>query len=216
MHTFISVWNNFDPKAPFVLAGDEALIDKEKLCYRVRDWDAYIDDKEFGSPQKPQLHLDLFPIPFLGNLNSATVFLLMLNPGLGPHDYFGEYKVPEYIEALRANLRQSPQSSFLFLDPRFAWHGGFDYWHGKFRNLIEAFAKQSGISYGEARLVFQKQVAVIELMPYRSVTYSIPDGVLNSLESVRLARAFVEEELVNRAKSGKCLIIVTRAAKHWN
>jgi len=216
MHPLISVWEKFQPeKPPYVLPGDEIVLDKAHLCCRHGGWDGFIADPEFGAPGNSQLHLDLLPIPFVGNLNTASVFLLMLNPGFGPHDYFGEYTVPEYRTALLDNLRQTWSNTFLFLDPRFSWHGGYDYWHTKLRNVIITFAKSVGISYGHARQFFQAHIAVLELAPYHSVNFAVPGRVLNSLRSVQLARAFVHEELVPRAKSADCLVVVTRAVKNW-
>ncbi len=59
-----------------------------------------------------------------------------MNPGPGPHDYYGEYEVPKYRAALLANLKQGPPTPFLFLDPQFAWHGGFDWWQEKLAKVI--------------------------------------------------------------------------------
>ena len=41
----------------------------------------------------------------MGDMLNASIYVLMLNPGLGPGDYF-EYKVPSFRQALLANLRQ--------------------------------------------------------------------------------------------------------------
>ncbi len=216
MHTLVTTWKRFQTEeAPYVLPGDELVLSGPQLCCRFTGWDSFVADPEFGAPGNSKLHLDLLPIPFVGNLKTASVFLLMLNPGFGPHDYFGEYKVPEYRSALLNNLRQARGNSFLFLDPRFSWHGGFDYWHTKLWNVIAAFAESMGISYGRARQFFQSRIAAIELAPYHSVNFAVPSRVFNSLRSVNLARSFVHEELLPRAKSGDCLIVVTRAVKHW-
>lgn len=216
MHALISAWKTFKPEQPpYVLPGDEILLDEEHLCCRHAGWDGFVADPEFGVPGNSQLHLDLLPVPFVGNLKTASVFLLMLNPGFGPHDYFGEYKVPEYRAALLNNLHQTRSNSFLFLDPQFSWHGGYDYWHTKLRNVIFTFANSVGISYGHARRFFQSNIAALELAPYHSVNFTVPGHVFNALRSVQLARAFVHEELLPRAKAGECLVVVTRAVKNW-
>jgi hypothetical protein len=216
MHALLSAWKQFQPdRAPYLLPGDEGVLHERHLYCRHAGWDGFVTDPEFGAPGKSQLHLDLLPIPFVGRLETASVFLLMLNPGFGPHDYFGEYTVPEYRAALLDNLRQDRSTSFLFLEPRFSWHGGYGYWHAKLWNVIAAFAKRADISYGDARHFFQSHIAALELAPYHSVNFSLPGRVLNSLRSVQLARAFVHEELVPRAKAGECLVVVTRAVKNW-
>ena len=41
-----------------------------------------------GDPANPvALHLRLTPVPYVGNLTKADIFLAMINPGLGPQDY---------------------------------------------------------------------------------------------------------------------------------
>jgi hypothetical protein len=216
MHALLSAWKKFQPeKPPYVLSGDEIVLDEPDLCCRYAGWEDFIADPEFGAPGNLQLHLDLLPIPFVGNLKTASVFLLMLNPGFGPHDYFGEYKVPKYRAALIDNLRQTRSNSFMFLDPRFSWHGGYDYWHTKLRNLITTFAETVSIPYDRAREFFQTHIAALELAPYHSVNFAIPGRLFNSLRSAQLARDFVHDELLPHAKSGKCLVVVTRAVKNW-
>jgi hypothetical protein len=216
MHALLSAWQKFElDRAPYVLPGDETILSNTDVFCRFAGWDGLIADPEFGTPASSRLHVDLLPIPFVRNLRSASVFLLMLNPGFGPHDYFGEYRVPEYRAALIDNLHQSRTSSFLFLDPRFSWHGGYDYWHTKLRSVIASFAGRVAIPYGRARQFFQSHIAAIELSPYHSVNFKLPGRVFNSLRSVQLARAFVHEELLPLAKSGDCLLIVTRAVSNW-
>lgn len=216
MHALLSAWRKFEPdRPPYVLPGDETILNEAGLLCRFAGWDGLIANPEFGAPGNSRLHVDLLPMPFIGNLRSASVFLLMLNPGFGPHDYFGEYRVPEYRAALMDNLHQSQANSFLFLDPRFSWHGGYDYWHTKLRSIIVSFAGKVGVRYGCARRYLQSHIAAIELSPYHSVNFTLPRRVLNSLRSVELARAFVHEELLPRVRSGDCLLVVTRAVASW-
>lgn len=213
MQDLISAWEKFDAsKRPFVLEGD--YIPLEVATKQLKDWDEFIDDHDFGAQNDDKLHLDLLPIPFIGNLKSASVFLLMLNPGLGPHDYFSEYKIPEYRTALVANIHQKELNSFLFLDPIFSWHGGYEYWHSKLHQLIKQFGEtqEPAISYGNARRFFQQEIAVVELVPYRSISFSLSDKVIESLNSARLAREFVKEQ----AETKDCLVVVTRSVKQWN
>jgi len=216
MHALLSAWKDFRPtQAPYLLTGDEGLLAETHLYYRFDGWDGFIADREFGAPGNTGLHLDLLPVPFVGNLKTASVFLLMLNPGFSPRDYFAEYTVPKFRSSLLDNLRQVRGCSFMYLDPQFSWHGGYDYWHTKLRQIIVAFAQTSGISYGRARRVFQSRIAALELVPYHSVNFAIPSRIFKSLHSVQLARSFVREELLRRARSGDCLVIVTRSVKHW-
>jgi hypothetical protein len=216
MHRLLGAWRAFEPgQGRFILEGDEGLLDEPGLTWRCAGWDGFVSDPDFGVSADSRLHLDLLPMPFVGNLKTASVFLLMLNPGLAPSDYFGEYQVPEYRAALLANLRQAQDSSFFFLEPRFSWHGGFDYWHGKLHGLIAALAQRTGVSYGTARALLQSRLAVLQLAPYHSPTFGLPDRVMSSLRSVELAGAFAVEELLPRAQAGDYLVIVCRKARAW-
>ena len=215
MHRLLAAWRAFElEQGRFILPGDERLLDEPGLTRHCGDWQGFISDPDFGAVGDGRIHLDLLPMPFVGNLEAASVFLLMANPGLAPSDYFGEYEIADYRSALRTNLRQT-DSGFLFLEPRFAWHGGFLYWNTKLRSLIDTYGRRAGITYGEARRLFQAKLAVLQLVPYHSLSFAVPDGVSNALESVALARAFVREELLPRARAGRCLIVVCRRASAW-
>jgi hypothetical protein len=100
------------------------------------------------------------------------------------------------------------------IDARFAWHSRYGYWQNKLSKLLTALGATHG-SFGAARRLLHQRIAVLELLPYHSTSFGVPDRVLNKLESVRLAQSFLHEQLVPRAKSGDCLIVVTRAAKKW-
>jgi hypothetical protein len=216
MHELQTSWKSFNFKeAPYVLPGDEIILDNTRLFCRFASWEQFVTAPNFGDPARSELHLDLLPMPFIGNLKSASVFLLMLNPGFGPHDYFGEHNVPDYRNALIQNLIQSSDNSFLFLDPRHSWHAGFCYWHDKLRGVIKRIAKDTDISYGDARRFVQKRIAVLQLAPYHSVGWSVPDRTLNAFRSVELARSFVHDKLIPRARSGDCLIVAVRKVNHW-
>ena len=216
MHQLISTWKNFDSdQLPYLLPEEQETLPKRFLNDSHNNWNDYISDPDFWAPPDKRFHPSLLPIPFVGNLKNASVYLLMLNPGFGPHDYFGEYAVSEYREALKSNIRQQPNCSFLFLDPRYSWHGGYDYWHKKLQKSISEFADKTNISYGNAQCYFKSQIAALELVPYHSSKFALTKGVQNNLHSVKLNRSFVHDILIPRAKNSECLIIATRASKHW-
>jgi hypothetical protein len=158
-------------------------------------------------------------MPFFGDVRHASIYVLLLNPGLGPSDYYGEYEVPEYRAALLANLRQQHRNGvlpFLFLDPRFAWHGGFSWWHGKLAKVIQRLASAWNMSFAEARSRLGSAIASIELLPYHSASFRDADTWLRKLQSVSLARAFVAEHVLPRVQRGEAIVIVTRQVRAWN
>lgn len=164
------------------------------------------------------LHLGLVPIPYIGNLRRASVFILMLNPGFSPGNYYAEQYSAEYRETLKRNLYQENSNDrypFFALDPRFAWHPGFQYWHRRLRGLARALALKDDIDYQDALAVLSKHIACLEYVPYYSKSFGLPIPIQRKLSSIRAIKEYVHEYLVSRARMGHATIIVTRSAKKW-
>lgn len=188
-------------------------------------WASFKSEYDFGKTDG-RLHLGLLPIPFMGNLDKASIFLMMLNPGVGPDDYYAEYNVPEFRDALLRNLRQEENNTFVCLDPRFSWHGGFYYWHNKLKGLITKYAckehaydtcepEERALAYNKALQDFQTKIAVLQLMPYHSSNFELSEETFESMKSPCFAQSYVKEVLLPRAKRGECLIIATRRIQDW-
>jgi hypothetical protein len=157
-------------------------------------------------------------MPFVGDLLRASIYVLLLNPGVGPHDYFGEYEVPAYRNALLANLRQqfgAGQLPFTFLDPLHSWHGGFAWWHGKLAAVIKKLSLGLGVSFASARAKLATELASLELVPYHSSTFRDPDKWRQTLTSVALAKNFVSEVIFPRVERGEAIVIVARQTALW-
>ncbi|HEY2826306.1 MAG TPA: hypothetical protein VGJ04_01800 [Pirellulales bacterium] len=219
-HQFLAEWSKWQPnEPPHQFPGDEDILaelgSKEKT--RVfRSWEEYYQAPDFCEPGDTRLHLGLLPQPFIGNLRTAKVFVLMLNPGLNPNDYFAQYAQPGFRQAMLDNLAQRNVETFTFLDPQFAWCSGFRYWHSKFSKLIEALADNGGRSFSQARKEFSKWLATIELVPYHSRHFNIGSRYIKRMKSAELARSFVDEVVIPRAIAGECVIVVTRKVKQWD
>jgi hypothetical protein len=212
--SLINAWRNcaFE-EAPYLLDGDEAILN-HCVCYT--SFQEYAESEELGGANNTKFHLGLIPQPYFGRLATASIFILTLNPGLGPSDYFAEYEVSGFREALLNNLRQdylSEEYPFMFLDPQYAWHGGFDYWRGRFQGILNLLARRLG-NYKAALSYLSQRVASLELVPYHSVRYG---GFSEKrLESPHLMREFVHSVLFPRAQRGEIAIIVARQVKTWN
>ena len=203
-----------DADRTLLSTGRSAIAIKLRLSWR----EAYSAD-DFAAPGDTSLHLGLLPQPFIGDLRRARIFLLLLNPGLGPDDYYGENEVPEFRNALLANLGQDFAGNpypFLFLDPKYSWHGGFDWWHTKLARVIDQLAKSMSTSFATARRRLASEIASIELLPYHSASFRDADHWLKKLPSVALARKFVAQVVMERVRSGEAIVIVTRKAREWN
>ena len=211
-----------DDDFPFLLDADRPFLTSERSRRSIvlfRSWSDAYRDSDFCAPDDTRLHLGLLPQPFVGDLQRATVFILSLNPGHDPTNYYGEYEVPEYRRALLANLKQEfgkASVPFLSLDPRFSWHGGFRWWHAKLAGVIEWLAKEVWkVPFSEARARLARELVSIELLPYHSAKFRDADKWLEKLTSVNLAREFVKDVVIPRARDGKAVVIVTRQVKAW-
>lgn len=213
----ITAWNSshFAPGLRNVLPGDASTIEAPDDVVHHRSWRALISSDGFGADVGSTFHIGLLPMPYLGNLRKARVFLCSLNPGLGPHDYFGEHQVPEYRKALLKNLRQDRDVRFPFLDPAHAWHGGSAYWAPRLRGITEGVKTALNIEMREAREVCAEHIAVLELVPYHSGNFKLNRRGIDALESTNLIRNFVFNELLPRHKDKDCKLIVLRSRDLW-
>jgi hypothetical protein len=214
-------WAAYRPdSAPFVLPADRDVLESERSRKAIvirRSWKEAASAPDFCAQGDTRLHLGLLPMPFIGDLRTATIYILLLNPGLSPHDYYGESEVLSYREAVLANLAQSPRHEpFLFLDPALAWHAGFSWWHGKLAKVIAHLASVWGLSFAAARSRLGRTLASIELFPYHSAAFKDSGGWLRGLPSVRLARSFVAEHVMTRVRAGEAIAVVTRRVSDWN
>lgn len=220
-HALLEAWACFDVSArPYVLKDDLGRLPRARIEQGSQPvaWSELVSSDNLLDRASTELHLNLLPQPFFGNLREATVYLLLLNPGLGLTDYYGESEVESYRAALIRNLRQdfaATDHPFLFLDPRFAWHGGFAWWNRKLGGVVRDVANEVGQSTREVRKVLANVLASVELLPYHSASFSSRGLKLDALPSAQLACQFVRDFVLPRVASGKARLIVTRRARDW-
>lgn len=202
---------------PFILPDDESEIpDNMRSLYQ--SFDEFIVGDKFGQIEDKSLHVGLLPIPYIGNLSGASVFILMLNPGLSPGDYFAEQGNSEFKEAHLRNLRQEnggDEFPFFFLDPLFSWHPGFEYWQGKVYDIALAFMRKEQVTYQDALKRIARNIACLELMPYHSKAFGA-GSLLKRLTSTKLMLEYAQDIVIPKARSGDATVIVTRGARHWD
>ena len=216
----LTEWAQWKPgQLPFCLTSDrETLAQSPNSLAIFGSWTKAIAAPDFGQPGDTRLHLGLLPQPFIGDLRRASIYVLSLNPGLEPSDYYGEYEVHDYRNALLAVLKQQFQEAtlpFIFLDPRYSWHGGSRYWNRKLAQVLKTFADESRVSFASARATLAAQLATIELLPYHSSKFSDAGGWLKKLKSVALAKSFVKNFVLPRVERGDAIAIVLRKVALW-
>jgi len=211
----VTTWRNLLlTQPPFVLPADlEALGSHGQHHVVLSSYEEYLAEC-LDKPDDQRLHLGLVPQPYFGDVASADVFILMLNPGMHADAYFSEYSAPGYRVALIDNLRQNPGREFplLFLDPQFAWTSGATYFRGRLEWIARALARLKGYSYREGLSEVARRVSILQLVPYHSTSFGIPSRLVDRLTSSAMARAFVHEALLPRSDA---LTIVTRQSTWW-
>jgi hypothetical protein len=162
-------------------------------------------------PDDADFHFSLLPAPYVGNLAKADVFILLLNAGFSPGDYFAEYEREDFKKALKQNLRQEfsgVECPFLFLDPRFCWRPGYQWWEKKLRRILQVVArKKFEGDYLRALRYVSRRIASIDLVPYHSRKFNAGQ-LAEMLNSAQAARAWVDH-LVRRARDRRIVIVAT-------
>lgn len=204
---------------------DKGRSEDKKRTITLENWKLAAKDERLSKGGDTRLHLGLIPIPFMGNLRDATIFVLMLNPGLSLTDYF-EHEDASFRSALMANLHQDPPKDampFVSMDPQFARNTGFSYWHQGLglKGIIERIVMRKKIHLAEARKKLADKLAVIQLVPYRSTKFD-RDELLKSpkdggLPSVKLVKDYVRKTVVEeKCKTKGALVIMARGVRVWN
>ncbi len=69
---------------PFIHPADQPIMERysrESVDVRKCDFDGFVKSERFGAFQDHRFHLSLVPVPYAGNLATADIFVLLLNPG---------------------------------------------------------------------------------------------------------------------------------------
>lgn len=214
--TLLEAWKKLNTeKSPYILEGDKEINDHQQYY---KDYETFIKNLDSGFSNPIKFHTGLLPVPFSGNILKAKIFILALNPGFSIRDYYEESYDKKIIKRRRQrlhNINSEKEFPWLSLNPQFAWTGGFDYWTKKFAPILKELMAIRSINYIDCLKLLSKNIAVIELVPYHSKSFGLSKTKMNKLRSVELMKAFVIEDLVERAKRNKAIIIVTRKANYW-
>lgn len=159
-----------------------------------------------------KIHENLFPQPFAGSLENASIFILYGNPGFSISDYQDDHHNPAFAEVCEENLRGS-LGSLVWLHPHAEKSGAGRYWRSRFRKLGEAISVKTKESHEASLRRIAKSVTLIEAGAYHS--RRSPGDWIFQLPSSKAAKTFVRSILVPKAKSGKCLLFAWRRASFW-
>jgi len=162
--------------------------------------------------------LSLLPIPYNGDLKSAKIFILMLNPGLSLSDYhIADH--PEFItDSINVINQTYLDNGFPFscLNPKYYYWSGFQYWHTKLQPLIKEIQTIKHFkSYRDALSLVAQNIATVQFVAYHSRKFGSPqEQVISQLTSPKKAQSYVRY-LIDLACKEEILLLVGRAAQRW-
>jgi len=217
---FISFWRRCDLNArPCAHPDDWPILRQyggQYIDEKPKGFNEFVASSRFGNFQDNRLHLSLLPSPYCGDLRTADIVVLLLNPGLGLTDYYSETCMPQFRHQLQKMLAQDftgMEFPFVFLDPKYCWHGGFHWWEQKLRDVTTIIARKKFHGrYLDALRSMSKRLASLELIPYHSSSFNA-HRLIKKLPSVRAAKQFVRRTL--KEIRDEKTIIVTRQVKSW-
>lgn len=196
--------------APYVHPEDVDILKK----YRHGQYFNYqlLDIESFDQPGEHQtdprfLHLSLLPVPYVGNLEKADVFILMTNPGFGGIEYKWESGASRQ-DVIRKNCHQyfqEGESPFLFAREGWKNHPGYNYWKDNMKVLRELDLDFE---------VFMQRVAILQMVAYHSKDATMLGRLPQNLPSSRIAAQYAQT-LYERAKGEEILLLVKRQVKNW-
>ncbi len=220
MEEIIKYWSEFDQnKLDHVHIHDEdRKIDfKNKQIKDVINYHDFIHHEKFGNV-KNELHFNLLPEPYVGDIKNATIYILLLNPGFSIADYYVESK-----DDLRQSILNSIKQEFkdeeyplIWLNPKYLWTPGGQWTERKLKDLIcHVKETNENYSYSDALKHVSKKVAIIQLVPYHSKSFGLGKRMMK-MESVNRIKKFVKNDIIKKAEKDKACIIQTRSISEWN
>ena len=176
----------------------------------------YMEDKK----ERRKFQSSLIPQPYIGNLRTANIFILSLNPGFEFCDYYSETENADFRKALEDTLYQNFNDDGYFawpFNPKFLWTSGAKYWLKKINtvenSLIEEFIEQektkgNDFSFSQAIKLFSKKIAFLEVVPYHSREFSF--SKYKKLPSTKKMFDFINGYVIPKAENGEALLLVLR------
>ena len=189
----------------------------ELLAEPAANFSQFLASKRFGDLSDHRFHFSLLPIPYLGDLNRADIFVLQLNPGFNLNNYYAEWNVPAFRRRVERNVRQELDGvEFPFYSrPRTLLVQRIPMVGGKTpRHRCDYRQQKIQGRYFDALRELSRRIAVIELVPYHSIAFK-EHRLVRLLPSTARARDLVQSNLLKRAASGRVLVIAMRQVSAW-
>lgn len=168
---------------------------------------AVIDRFNQSTNETFKVHREIMPAPFMGNVQSAQILLLLLNPGYDEKEeikgYYKEYK-PYWKNEIQ-HIQSIPELPLFCLDQKYIEYS--DYWNNKLKPLILKTSKEK----------VAKNICQIQFFPYHSKKFkSISKKILieNGFDKYLTSQKY-NFYLVEKAMERNAIIIILRSRKMW-
>jgi hypothetical protein len=168
---------------------------------------AVIDRFNQSTTETYKVHTEIMPAPFMGNVQSAPILLLLLNPGYDEKEeikgYYKEYK-PFWKKEIQ-HIQSIPELPLFCLDEKYIEYS--NYWHNKLKPLTSKTSKEK----------VAKNICQIQFFPYHSKKFkSISKKILTENGSDQyLTSQKYNFYLVEKAMERNAIIIILRSKKMW-
>jgi len=190
---------------------------KKRICFK--SYNEFISDPKFSDYEGSDFHVGLVPVPFHGSLESADIFIGLINPGFKILDYYVEEN-QAYRSLLLRNLKQDLKTEeypFIPLDPKWHWTSGGKWWNDLFIKIIGEL-REKGLtnSYSDAAKFISKRIAALEFIPYHSVDSGNAQKLAKKLKSSELVKDYVKRQVLPKAANGQALLVIVSGLRMWD
>ncbi len=176
----------------FVIKEEQAII--SKFNERVKD--------------EYKIHSSIFSAPFMGNVESATVIILMLNPGYDKDEdvdgtnYYKKYE-NWWMQQIQ-HILPYPELPLFCLEKEYITNSS--YWEEKLQPVIEIAGRKT----------VAKNIAKIQYFPYHSRKFKALHKSLLKEENINyLPTQEYNFQLVRNAMKRDAMIVIPRSSKYW-
>lgn len=197
------------------------------ICFTTSQIIQY-DKKKDGE----KIHIDLLPLPYMGDILNARIYIIMNNPGIGEkkisnktrdsdHRVLGEYEDIDnkngLWDALVANLRQDfsnpllNEYKFSFLNPLFCDTAGGRYISAKMSKSIDFYCDLMEVDSCIGKKAYANNICFLQHYPYHCGLN--PAKFQKSLCSHQTMQKFYKDFLPEISKQEDRLVIVVRGSK---
>ena len=174
---------------------------------KLSEYDKY--QKKLKKTNEYELNLELIPEPYIGNLETCSLLILLANPGIAKEENAGHDKEEMRSYGKRNLLQIEIEWPFYLLAPGIRKFAGGKYWLKRLSWLTKYFEKKYKMTEEEALQKVAQKVAVAELHPYHSKEIH-KTNMLYNLPSSKFTYSCVKEAITRG-----CNILIARSLSEW-